>query len=271
MTELALMINKYGQKIWIEPNNHIAEAIQEKGVYDENTIHYIEAILEQLDHPVVLDIGAHVGNHALVMAQFSSMVYCFEPMPQTVAILQRNIEDNQIRNMQVFNIGLSDQNQTLPFYNDGFTFVSDLQQQGSAVQSLVCCVGDDVLAQHQISQVDFIKIDIEGFEGRALYGLRKTIEKSRPVVVMEWNNDHTREQFEKYDLFGTVFVDYEVRAISHNHHPSYFGRHWYSKLMRFFYRKFTAKSRELIPFYPEMDYSNIVLFPSEKAWVGEIQ
>lgn len=265
MIDMALLTNKYGQKIWSETNSHIADAILKIGIYDEHAIHYIEKILKSLHDPVVLDIGSHIGNHALVMTKFSQTVYCFEPMPENVATLTRNQHENQITNLHIFNVGLSDKNETLTFYKEGSTFVSELQHDNSQTETLVCRVGDEVLRENQITRVDFIKIDIEGFEARALYGLRETIRQSRPVIIMEWNNDSTREQFQKYDLFHSVFTDYDVRAISHNHHKYYLGKHWYTPLLRFVYRKFTKKQRMLTSFYPEVDYTNVLLIPKEKT------
>lgn len=266
MENVVLMQNKYGQKIWADPSEIIGDAILKKGIYDEHAIHCIQKILTKMAEPIVLDIGAHMGNHALVMTQFSKMVYCFDPLPANVDLLHRNKNENQIQNMQVFPYGLSDQEQTLPFFKDAYTFVPDLQEGISPTNVLVCKVGDDLLKEHHINKVDFIKIDIEGFEARALYGLKHTIQTSRPVVMMEWNNDHTREGFKQYDLFNTVFENYKILAMTHNHHKAYWGNQWYSQLLRFLYRKFVPKRKVLAHFVPEVRYTNILLLPKEKDW-----
>lgn len=271
MQKLIAMKNKYGQTIWSMPDNHIAEAIIKHGVYDEHAIQYIEKILKAMPaSPVVLDIGAHIGNHALVMTQHSKMVYCFEPMSENVTVLQRNQADNHIQNMQIFPFALSDKNENLTFYKDGSTFVSELQHEGSATETLTCKIGDEVLLENNINQIDFIKIDVEGFEAQALRGLSHSIQASQPVVMMEWNNDTTRELFVKYDLFNTVFKNYQVRAISHNHQKHYWGVKWYSQIARFVYRKFVTKRRLLTAFTPEGEYTNILLFPVDKSWVAAL-
>lgn len=264
MQNMTLLTNKYGQHIWSEPESHIAHAIKTKGVYDDQAITCIEQLLKQMPQAVVLDIGAHIGNHAMVMSQFCKMVYCFEPLPENVATLKQNQTANQIQNIEIFNVGLSNQNETLTFYQDGSTFVADLQHHGSKTQTLQCRVGDEVIKEIGIHHIDFIKIDIEGFEPQALYGLRHTIMQSRPIVLMEWNNDATREAFNQFNLFQTVFKDYQCRAIAHNHHRYYFGNCWYSALARFFYRKIIRKRRMLIPFLVEGDYTNVLLIPNEK-------
>lgn len=263
--------NKFGQKIWINSNNHIGKAIIEKGIYDEHAIHYIEKILQQIPQPICLDIGAHIGNHALVMSKFSHMVYCFDPDPENVHALKCNQKENNILNMQIFDCGLSDKNEELIFYKQGSTFVSALKKDHSETETLFCKIGDEVLQQQCVKKIDFIKIDIEGFEARALSGLKQTIQASRPIIIMEWNNDTTRKQFEKYHLLKTVFKDYQILAISHNHHKSYWGKQWYKQFLRFFYRKIVPKQRKLCRFFPEISYANVILFPTEKAWVAEIR
>jgi len=271
MKHLISMNNKYGQVIWSEPDSHIADAIIKHGVYDEHAIHYIEKILQAMpDKPIVLDIGAHIGNHALIMTRFSKMVYCFEPLTENVTVLQRNQSENHIQNMQIFPFALSDKNETLTFYKDGSTFVSDLQHAGSATEILTCKIGDEVLQENQIHRIDFIKIDVEGFEAQALRGLSNIIKSSQPVVMMEWNNDTTRELFAKYNLFNDVFKGYQIRALSHNHQKHYWGPKWYWQLARFIYRKIVPKRRLLTHFTPEGEYTNILLFPAEKSWVAAL-
>jgi FkbM family methyltransferase len=256
--------NKYGQSIWINKENHLGQAILEKGIYDGDGVHYIEKILERIDNPICLDIGAHIGNHALVMTKYSKMVYCFEPDDDSIKILNKNVEENHIRNIKIFPFGLSDKNEELTFYRQGSTFVSSLKKDDSQIESLTCKIGDEVIQENHIEKIDFIKIDIEGFEGEALYGLKQSIQHSRPVIIMEWNNDITREKFKKYGLFNTVFSHYRILAISHNHHKHYWGTKLHSQFLRFLYRKIFRKRRIICPFVPEARYANVLLIPQEK-------
>jgi len=49
---------------------------------------------------------------------------------------------------------------------------------------------DNVLSNLSITKVDFIKIDIEGWELRALYGARRCIETCHPVLMLEVNEKY---------------------------------------------------------------------------------
>jgi len=275
MSSIVLKENKYGQKIWLNENNHVGQAIIQKGVYDEHAIYYIEKILTYLQEPVCLDIGANIGNHALVMSRFSKMVYCFDPESENIDFLTKNKQANHLHNMQVLGVGLSDENASLTFYKNGrggcSTFSPDLKGEGYTEEMLTCRIGDEVIEEQAINHIDFIKIDIEGFEARALYGLKNSIQKSRPILMMEWNNNTTREQFKKYDLFNIVFKNYCVLAVLNNHHRNYWGQRFVAKVARFFYRKIIKKRRILCQFNAENSYVNVILYPAEKSWVADIK
>lgn len=268
-----LKMNNYGQKIWVDTKSHVGKTIIEKGIYDENALYYLTSILQKIPHAICLDIGAHLGNHALVMTLNSDMVYCFEPDNLNANLLKKNKEENNIQNMQIFNFGLSDQNEELTFYHNSFrgrsTFVSALKEKNCSEEIIKCRVGDELLAELNIQKIDFIKIDIEGFEARALQGLKNTITQYKPILMMEWNNENTKVEFKKYNLFATIFNDYQIYSILYNHHKYYWGNHWSGKISRFFYRKFVNKKTVLHLFDAEKNYRNILLCPTEKKWVLE--
>ncbi len=172
--------------------------------------------------------------------------------------------------MKVFCVGLSDQDQILTFYknldgNDGSsTFVADMKANHYETNSLTCVIGDKLLQQNHIEKIDFIKIDVEGYEYPALNGLRQTIVYSRPIIMMEWNNDATKAQFQQNHFFTNVLNDYVIMALTSNHHKNYWGSSWQAVIKRFFYRKLTQKRRVLTTFNPAFDYTNILLIPREK-------
>ncbi len=69
---------------------------------------------------------------------------------------------------------------------------------------------DEVLKSLNVSRVDFIKIDVEGFEGHVLRGAKQTLATYRPVVVLELNhwclNAFQRTSIpEFFDLLRSIF------------------------------------------------------------------
>ena len=107
MKNVVLKENKYGQKIWVDENEEIGRTIIAKGIYDEHAIYCIEKILQSLDSPVCLDIGANIGFFSLLAAKCvgaSGKVIAFEPNPSTADILEKNIALNGFKNILIASI-----------------------------------------------------------------------------------------------------------------------------------------------------------------------
>ncbi len=144
------------------------------------------------DDLVFVDVGANTGLHSLYMAQRVSAVHAFDPYPPVVAKMRQNLERNQLENVILHPIGLGAEAARLPFAeppesNQGTgSFVSEAGLPGQRTGlELEIAVGDEYFQEQGIERVDVMKVDVEGFEKAVLTGLRKTLERTRPVIVME--------------------------------------------------------------------------------------
>lgn len=142
----------------------------------------------------ILDIGANIGCTALLFGELSKNVYAFEPSPTTFAFLEKNISKSGKKNIFPQNIGLGEQfsESTLTFAPSSRSggFVSNQTQVsvGHTVEKIVIRQLDQVVNSLGIEAIDFIKIDVEGFEGYVLKGAKRTIETNKPVVILELNH-----------------------------------------------------------------------------------
>lgn len=149
-------------------------------------------------HGVYLDIGTNIGNHALFFSLFcrSTRVIGFEPVPQWRKRAIDNIEANGC-NIDVLPIGLLDSAQKLNFNPYGTTHVLD------------CLPLDEVLPD--ITEVGFVKMDIEGSEPRALLGGREFFRRNRPIIFAEClgttNNLFSAAALIGYQPSGLIFQD----------------------------------------------------------------
>lgn len=164
----------------------------------------------------ILDIGANIGCTAILFGELSRNVYAFEPSPTTFAFLEKNISKSGRKNVYPQNIGLGDETSesTLTFSpsNRSGGFVSNQTQAsvGHTVEKIVIRQLDEVVNSLDIQAIDFIKIDVEGFEGHVLHGAKKTLSSNRPVVVLELNhwclNAFQRTSIpEFFDLLRLIF------------------------------------------------------------------
>jgi FkbM family methyltransferase len=143
---------------------------------------------------VILDVGANVGCTALLFGGLCRTVHAFEPSPTTFAFLERNVAMSGLKNITLHNAGLGAEQGEYPLTfapsNRSGAFVSDQTQasSGHRVEKVLIRRMDEALQSLNVCKVDFIKIDVEGFEGHVLRGATHTLATYRPVVVLELNH-----------------------------------------------------------------------------------
>jgi len=125
-----------------------------------------------------LDIGANVGLWSRDLVQHFEQVIAFEPVAMFRECLARNVT---APNMVVESVALGDTegqvNMIITEGNTGHTHVDPNSTHGDTK-----IIRLDSL---NLQNVDYIKIDCEGFEYRVLGGAEQTIRRCRPVIVVE--------------------------------------------------------------------------------------
>jgi FkbM family methyltransferase len=177
----------------------------------------------RLDGGVFLDIGANVGQHSLFMSQYAKQVHAFEPYDMVRKQLEQRVCINQLKNVEIHPVGLSNENRRLPFYApSGRNLGIGSFDAGSVAKGNQYCgelqvvIGDDYLQHRGIKNVDLIKIDVEGFEMNVIQGLQKTILEQQPILLIELTYGHTLSFQSDRHLFDAfppdyVFFNFNVR------------------------------------------------------------
>lgn len=132
---------------------------------------------------VFYDVGANVGYVALLACVAGARVHCFEPVADTAATLRRNLATNGFSSAAVHELALSDETGTAEFTvtaDTGRAGLAQFRGMGERVQVQTARL-DDL----DLEPPDVVKIDVEGAEVLALEGMRDTLRKHRPVVVVE--------------------------------------------------------------------------------------
>lgn len=150
----------------------------------------------------MIDIGANIGIFARPSAELFERVICFEPVFKNFEVLQKNLEN--YNNVKLHNLGLGDKDQIVTFelqtLKCGHTkqveeFVPNPEFEKHTGELTT-------LDRFDFQSVDWIKIDVEGFENAVLEGSRDTIQRNRPWLLLEDNGQ--REQHRQWlnDLCG---------------------------------------------------------------------
>ncbi|WP_339223904.1 FkbM family methyltransferase [Paenibacillus sp. FSL H8-0332] len=143
----------------------------------------------------VLDIGANYGWYSTLFAQAvgqSGRVHSFEPVSPTFAELSRNIQLNNLQNVILNQVALSDYNGEADIYlpvrsgSEDAALIIDPALQHETYRCRVQTL-DTYIEQQQISHIDLIKIDIEGGELKALKGMEQYLEQhdEKPLLMLE--------------------------------------------------------------------------------------
>ncbi len=142
-----------------------------------------------------IDVGANEGLFTYVFSQRFQRVYSFEVNEEAA----KPIAQYNPGNITLYPYGLSSSSRTARFYipvTNGFasTGWGSLERDNlpGAKEFLEMDVQVRPLDDFGITDVDFIKIDVEGHELDVLKGAAKTIEQSRPVVLTEVRKEHLK-------------------------------------------------------------------------------
>jgi FkbM family methyltransferase len=133
---------------------------------------------------IVFDIGANIGNHALYWAlkRKAGKVYAFEPVPRTFDILVRNIELNCLQNRIIpLRIALSDRRENLSIVHYSLENIGGTGLQKDALGGIPATALDSF--EFPEGRVDFVKIDVEGFEVNIIRGGLLFLQKTKPKYI----------------------------------------------------------------------------------------
>jgi FkbM family methyltransferase len=135
---------------------------------------------------VVLDVGAHHGIHTIpfgLWAGESGQVHAFELNAENALVLHANVALNRLSNCYCNHAGVGEISGIL--HASGEAVASDGKREVRA-----WCL-DDYCAARNLSRVDVIKVDVEGFEAQVLRGARQLL-ATLPHLAIEVHMDEMR-------------------------------------------------------------------------------
>ena len=129
---------------------------------------------------VAIDGGANVGAYTRILMDRFETVFAFEPAPDTFEALSRNIQDWGFADRVNLNqFALSDREEKVRLR--GKFGHRSLSRRITGQGDIPTIRIDDL----DLPGLDFIKLDVEGYEVRALHGARETLLRYRPYVLFE--------------------------------------------------------------------------------------
>ncbi len=170
---------------------------------------------------VVLDIGSNIGTWTYILVDNFNYVHCFEPIKINRDCWVKNLEgyDNTV----LYDVALGDENEQVKMFvpnvctawsyiagpkNHATDKPTEINKDVTVVENVTV----ERLDNYNFENIDFIKIDVEGYELNVLKGAKETILKNKPYIILEQkaNNKYGVEFLENLGMYMifTVQGDY---------------------------------------------------------------
>jgi len=167
-----------------------------------------------------LDIGSHIGIYAYQYSKIFNYVESFEPIPKLYNMLYKNTKN--INSINTHNVAVSDNNEGVLIYEnprntESNVVVSNETEKlinsrwgknkrwfGQKPREVKSCKIDD----YNFHDVDFIKIDTEGYVKPILNGMIETLKNNSPILQIEVTNNRLNENKFLNDLGYVKYDEY---------------------------------------------------------------
>ena len=158
-----------------------------------------------------IDVGGHCGFWSFYLGGNFKKVYAFEPVKIFRECFKKNIPHG---NVELLPVALGNENgfvsMNVELENTGATHVSSNTYDLNKVEL-------KKLDDYELTDVDFIKIDVEGYENQVVLGAKETLLRNKPIIIVEqkgFSDRFNETQFEAVDTlksYGAKVIDQVVK------------------------------------------------------------
>ncbi len=162
------------------------------GLHEQNEVKFIGKFTQK--GWIVFDIGANAGFYSLLFSKkcWNGKIIAFEPSGREWRRLLEHIEINHCKNIVAENLAVGDCSRTMQLYiheeqNMGMNSLKpDNRFRYIDKEPIKMISLDQYFSEHhELKALDFIKIDVEGFESEVVEGARDILLKFKPIVLCE--------------------------------------------------------------------------------------
>ena len=176
----------FGVRLYIDAFSHGGHSILTTGTYEPETVEIFQQEIRRGD--ICLDIGANEGILSALMGQLagpSGKIISVEPQSRLRDIIEINLAINHVADYRVYqNVfggadgAATELNQT-PFLNSGASSLLRRPKLGGSMETCRFVAPERILSECGIDHFDFVKVDVEGFEGSVIASLLPHIQAGK--------------------------------------------------------------------------------------------
>ena len=187
----------FGTRVFFPTRSHIFAKLCESGIYERDNLKLLAALVRP--ETVYFDVGANIGWTVLNLANIAKYgkVFGFEPDPFNFDRCQENLLQNNKFNCEVFPLGLGAKTGSVSMEvrtpsNRGGNRIAVSHTANNREVKIVCL--DEFEPIHKLSAIDLIKMDVEGYELNVLQGAKTLLQKHKPILFIELDDNNLRDQ-----------------------------------------------------------------------------
>ncbi|MGE5270682.1 MAG: FkbM family methyltransferase [Thiohalocapsa sp.] len=190
------MVNVKGLWVPVWEENRFAEYPEFEGAPNLDVQKTSIAMSHCRSRRVAIDVGAHIGATARYLSGCFEQVIALEAVPETFEVLLRNV--SHLKNVKTLNLAASSASCELYFESlrthsqIARVLLEDESLAFGEESSRVGPVKAIPLDSLGLEDVDFIKIDVEGWELDVVKGAEDTIRRCHPVILIEQGGNETK-------------------------------------------------------------------------------
>jgi FkbM family methyltransferase len=188
------VVLRNGVQINAPKNNTLLEIVHE--IFFRNV--YTPADLPLETNDIVVDIGANIGVFTLFAARRTqNFVYAFEPYPENVEFLNRNIHANNLHNVITHCVAVSDKIGSAKLFLSEISgghllFDHNIKGKLEKYVEVPTITLQRIMDDKNLEHIDFLKLDCEGSEGSILMSTPKDYLKRITKIAMEFHDNVSR-------------------------------------------------------------------------------
>jgi FkbM family methyltransferase len=179
-----------GDEIRLRPRGDVAEFLFYAPFFEREQLRLVATLLRPGMR--VADIGANSGLYSILAAGRvapDGHVWALEPSAETYSLLLDNLELNGPLPVTPMRIALGDAQRSMrlvadPGFGDAYRYVAPATAATGDGETVDATTLDALDRDHHLAPLDFLKLDIEGGEYRALRGAHAVLEASDRLVIM---------------------------------------------------------------------------------------
>lgn len=210
----------------VNPNDDgISTELLVFGHHEPKTTKFVSSYLKT--GMICLDVGANIGYYSTLYSKKigeDGKVLSIEPSPINFKYLNLNLEKQNMNNFTTFNCACGDIEGEIEFCLDSrankcfIPTTNDALPPNHELIKVPIRTIDSIVTETEIKKIDFVKMDVEGYEWQTLQGAINSIKKFKPTIQIEIHFNRIGHEktikilkFFEYEKYKIIYVNEELQ------------------------------------------------------------